>query len=185
MKQAFLPGFPHGAEKIGHGLSILKEEGQVTYFLGSDNYFSHAPDDRSGERFALTSLMANRHVRAVDLERSSLGIPHRTLMNWMAQYREAGPGSFYAEASPQKPRVMTPTLVAECANLLAAGHRPAAIARQVGIGESTLRKAIARKQIVPCATIPTDGSAPITALVGSTKGERSRLDAQAAEGIGT
>lgn len=185
MRQAFLPGFPDGAEKIGNGLSILKEEETVTYFVGSDNYFSHAQGDRSGERFALTSLMANRHVRAAELERSTLGIPHRTLMNWMAQYREAGPGSFYAEASRQKPRVMTPAVVAECATLLAAGHRPAAIARQVGIGESTLRKAIARKQIVPCATIATDGSAPITALVGSTKGERSRRDAEAAEGIGT
>ena len=185
MKQAFLPGFPHGAEKIGSGLSILKEDGMVTYFVGSDNYFSHEQGDRSGERFALTSLMANRHVRAADLERSMLGIPHRTLMNWMAQYRDAGPGSFYAEASHQKPRVMTSDVVAKCANLLATGHRPAAIARQVGIGESTLRKAIARKQIVPCATILPDGGTPNTAVVGSTKGERSRLDAEAAEGIGT
>ena len=86
MKQAFLPGCPHGAEKIGNGLSLLKEEATVTYFLGSDNYFSHAPGDRSGERFALTSLMVNRHVRAVDLERSSLGIPHRTLMNCCLLY---------------------------------------------------------------------------------------------------
>ncbi len=185
MKQSFSPEFPRGAEKIGNGLSILKEEETVTYFLGSDNYFSHAQGDRSGERFALTSLMVNRHVRAADLERSSLGIPHRTLMNWMAQYREAGPGSFYSEASHQKPRVMTPNVVGEFANLLAAGYRPAAIARQVGIGESTLRKAIARKRIVPCATIPTDGMNQITALVGSTKGERSRLDAEAAEGVGT
>lgn len=67
MKQAFLPGFPHGAERIGSGLSILKEAGTVTYFVGGDNYFSHALEDRSGERFALTSLMANRHVRAAEL----------------------------------------------------------------------------------------------------------------------
>ena len=185
MKQAFLPGFPHGAERVGKSLSILKEDGMVTYFVGSDNYFSHKQGDRSGERFALTNLIANRHVRAVDLERSSLGIPHRTLMNWMAQYRDAGPGSFYIEASRQKPRVMTPAVVTECATLLAAGHRPAAVARQVGIGESTLRKAIARQQIVPCATIPPEGGTPITIAVGSTKGERSRRDAEAADGMGT
>jgi hypothetical protein len=121
MKQAFLPGFPHGAEKIGNGLSILREGGAVTYFVGSDNYFSHAQGDRSGERFALTSLMANRHVRAAELEHSSLCIPHRTLMNWMAQYREAGPGSFYVEAARHKPRVITPVVVAQCASMLAAG----------------------------------------------------------------
>ena len=45
MKQAFLPGFPHGAEKIGNGLSILREGGAVTYFVESDNYLSHAQGD--------------------------------------------------------------------------------------------------------------------------------------------
>jgi hypothetical protein len=183
MKQAFLPGFPEGAEKIGSGLSLLKADGKVTYFLGGDNYFSHALDDRSGQRFALTSLMANRHVRAAELERSSLGLPHRTLMNWMKQYREAGPGSFYAQTSPQKPHVMTVEVVAECATLLATGARPAAIARHVGIGESTLRKAIARGQIVPL--MPIDSAVQATSPVGTTKGERSRADAEAADGIGT
>lgn len=185
MKQAFLPGFPEGAEKIGNVLSILKGDGAVTYFVGGDNYFSHAQGDRSGERFALTSLMANRHVRAADLERSSLFIPHRTLMNWMAQYREAGPGSFYVEAARQKPRVITPAVVAQCASLLAAGHRPAAIARQTGIGESTLRKAIAARRIVPEALSAANDAALPTPPIGSTKGERSRIDAEAADGIGT
>lgn len=184
MRQPFLPGFPHGAERIGSGLSILKEGGTTTYFAGSDNYFSHPEDDRSGERFALASLLINRHVRAIELERSSLKLPHRTLMNWVKQYREAGPGSFYAQPFHQKPRVMTPAKVAECANHLAAGLSPAQIARQTGIGESTLRKAIKRKQIVPCA-LPTSHAPPTPLSMGSTKGERSRLDAEAAEGIGT
>jgi len=41
-----------------------------------------APDpegDRKGRRFALANLIANGHVRAAELERSSLGIVHRTL----------------------------------------------------------------------------------------------------------
>ena len=85
MRQLYLPGFPEGAEKIGSVLSILRRDGIVTYFVGSDNYFSHPESDRRGERFALANLMANRDVRAVELERSSLCIAHRTLMNWMAQ----------------------------------------------------------------------------------------------------
>lgn len=185
MRQAFLPGFPDGAERIGDALSILRKDGRVTYFVDSDNYFSHAEGDRNGERFALTNLMENRWVRAVELERS-LGIAHRTLMNWMAQCRKDGPGSFYAVTPQHKPRVMTPEMVAECSNLLAAGHSPVAVARQAGIGESTLRKAIARKQIV----VATGSKAVVagelaTAMTGSTKGERSRSDAEAAAGIGT
>ena len=62
MRQLFLPGFPDGAEKIGSALSILKKDGNVTYFVGGDNYFAHPETDRKGQRFALANLMANRHV---------------------------------------------------------------------------------------------------------------------------
>jgi len=185
MRQLFLPGFPDGAEKIGSALSILVKDKTVTYFVGSDNYFCHPEGDRKGQRFALTNLMVNGHVRAAELERSSLGIAHRTLMNWIAQYRDAGPGSFFAVAPLQKPRVMTAEKVATCSSLLAAGHRPAAVARLAEVGESTLRKAIARKLIVPSQALGSEGSDQANPPEGSTKGERSRIDAQAAEGIGT
>lgn len=185
MREFFLPGFPEGAEKIGSTLSICRKDGIVTYFVGSDNYFSHQEGDRKGERFALANLMANRHVRAVDLERPPLCIPHRTLMNWTVQYRESGPGSFYEMAPKQKPRVMTPEKVAECSSLLAAGLRPGDVARRAGIGESTLRKAIERKLIIPADAIAPDVTDQAVETVGSTKGERSRIDAMAADGIGT
>lgn len=100
MKQAFCRVFPWCREDL-EGLSILKEAGTVTYFVGGDNY-PHALGDRR-ERFKASSLMANRHVRAAELERSSLSIRYRTLMNWMAQYREAGLDRF-VEAARQKPR---------------------------------------------------------------------------------
>ena len=183
MRQILLPGFPEGAERINEVLSILRQDGQVTYFVYGDNYFSHAQNDAAGERLALTSLMANRHVRAAELERSPRKHPHRTLMNWMAQYREHGPGTFYLPTPPRKPRVMTAEKRVECAGLLAAGHTPAAVARAVGVEESTLRKAIGRHAVI-AATVPTpqEGTAPATA---TTKTERSQMDARAAAGIGT
>jgi len=82
-KQSFLPGFPEGAERIGDALSILEKDGTRTYFLGGDNYYSHPIGDQQGMRFVLASLMANRHVRARDLEQAPLSIPHRTLMHWV------------------------------------------------------------------------------------------------------
>ena len=183
MRQSFLPGFPDGAVKIGKNLSILKKDGTVTYFVGGDNYFSHIEGDRSGERFALTTLMINRHVRASELEDAPLCMAHRTLMNWVKQYREEGPGSFFiVEAFKPKPRVMTPDKVAECAQFLAEGCSPAETARRAGVDESTLRKAIAQARVVPAScTSPQVQVEPS----GSTKGERSRIDADAARGIGT
>ena len=94
LRQSLLPGFPDGAVKIGNAVSVLEKEARVTYFVGGDNYFSHAAEDEKSRRFVLTSLIDNGHVRAREVE-ESLHIPHRTLMNWMKLYRSEGPASFY------------------------------------------------------------------------------------------
>jgi DNA-binding CsgD family transcriptional regulator len=146
-KQSLLPGFPEGAQKIGVALSILEKDNSVTYFVGGDNYFSHPIGDNQSRRFALASLMENGHVRACDLERPPLSIPHRTLMNWTAQLRKDGPASFYRAPDRAKPPVMTADKNAECAKLLADGIRPSEIARRANIKESTLRKALQRQAI--------------------------------------
>ena len=148
LKQGFLPGFPEGALRIGEALSILEKRGQVTYFVGGDNYFSHPTTDEQSKRYVLASLMDNGHVRARDLSEPPLNIPHRTLMNWVAQLRKEGAASFYRAAKQAKPRVMTSAMSAECARLLGEGNSPAEVARQKGIEESTLRKAMKRQGIV-------------------------------------
>ena len=181
-KQSFLPGFPDGAQRIGAWLSILEKDGLVIYFLGGDNYFSHPMGDRKSERFALTSLMENGHVRACDLEKPPLNLPHRTLMHWKAQYRKDGPASFFRNIEGPRPPIMTPEKSAECAGLLAEGHRPSEVARLAGINKSTLRKAIGR-QGVPRLTKNSAANEPKE--IGASKSERSRADAEAASGMGT
>jgi len=163
-------------------LAILEKDGQAIYFVGGDNYFSHPVGDDAGRRFALTSLMENGHVKAVELERPPLCIPHRTLMNWVGQSRKAGPSSFFRPAAASRPRIMTPDKSAECARLLSEGKRPAEVARQVGVQESTLRKAIRRQGVPQLAALPQEAGELEAA---STKSERSRADAEAAAGMGT
>jgi hypothetical protein len=180
-KQSLLPGFPEGAHKIGIALRILEKDDWVTYFVGGDNYYSHRKDDLKGRRFALSSLMANGHVRVCDLEREPLLIPHRTLMNWLTQYRTDGPSSFYRTIDHSPPRVMTPAKSAECAGLLAAGLSPAEVARRASIKETTLNKARQRKAI---PRLPEDVCDDCKKS-GSTKTERSHADAEAANGLGT
>jgi prepilin-type processing-associated H-X9-DG protein len=181
-KQSPLPGFPDGAQKIGTWLSILEKDGLVTYFLGGDNYFSHPTGDRKSERFALTSLMENGHVRACDLERPPLSLAHRTLMHWKAQCRKDGPTSFFRNIEGPRPPIMTPEKSAECASLLADGHRPSEVARRAGINESTLRKAL-KRQGVP--RLARHAAADARKDIGVSKSERSRADAEAADGMGT
>lgn len=182
--QLLLPGFPDGSSRIGDSLSVLNKDGLVTYFVGSDNYFSHLVGQVSSLRFILATLMHNGHVRARDLEKAPLCIAHRTLMNWLSQLRERGGDSFFLAARRSGAGVMTPDVVARCEALLFSGLRVSQVARQIDINESTLRKAITRDAVRKAA----EGTAPNAAAPeggGSTKSERSRLDAEAAAGMGT
>jgi len=184
-KQTLIAGFPDGAIKIGASLSMVEKDGRVTYFVGGDNYFSHALGDKSARRYALASLMENAHVRAVDLQAAPLCIPHRTLMNWAAQLRQDGADSFFRAAAPSRPRVMSPEVSAQCAALLAQGHGSSEVARRVGINDSTLRKALRRKAVPEWPEPEVTADQLDGGAQGSTKTERSREDAQAASGIGT
>ena len=156
----------------------------MIYFVGGDNYFSHPKDDLKSRRFVLASLMENGHVRAVDLQGAPLFLAHRTLMNWTAQFRKQGSVSFFRNAPVAKPPVMSAEMSAQCASLLAQGIRPSVVARQVGINESTLRKALKRQAIPVLPTSPECAVSEAGQVAGSTKSERSRDDAQAALGMG-
>jgi hypothetical protein len=183
MPQLLLQGFPDGAIRIGATLSVLKKEGTVTYFVGPDNFFSHLESDGGSQRFALATLIANGHVRPSEVERSCLGIPHRTLMNWTGQLAARGPGSFFEPRGRRGETVMTPEKAAECARLLEQEATVAVAARLAGVGESTLRKAVKAGRVVR-ATM-NRGAAGSGGAEATNKSARGQADARAAEGMGT
>ena len=185
MPQLLLQGFPDGATRIGATLSVLKKDGRVTYFVGSDNFFSHAETDADGQRFVIATLIANGHVRACEVEASSLGIAHRTLMHWTRQLSEKGAGSFYRPRSKRSGAVMTTAKSAACAQFLGTGESVAGVARLAGVNDSTLRKAIRSGRVVKAVMTNAVAAAAPDAVAGTTKSDRSRVDAQAADGMGT
>jgi transposase-like protein len=182
MPQLLLQGFPDGATRIGSTLSVLKKDGKVTYFVGADNYFWHAESDAAGRRFAISTLILNDHVRACEVT-SDLGIPHRTLMNWTRQLSEKGAGSFYAPRRGRGSAVMTREVVAECEGLLGKGKSIAEVARLLSVNESTLRKAVLSDRVAEPALSGAGVSQEDEK--GSTKSQRGRSDARAAQGMGT
>jgi transposase-like protein len=183
MPQLLLPGFPDGAIRIGSTLSVLKKEGQVTYFVGPDNYYSHSETDTAGQRFAIATLIVNGHVRASEVEASGLGMAYRTLMRWTRQLAEEGSGSFFAPRPRRGGTVMSSEKAAECGRLLEAGETIAEVARRARVGESTLRKAVHSGRVI--RTAATGATASPGGVEGTTKSERGRLDAEAAAGMGT
>ncbi len=181
-KQRFLPGFPEGTTKINETLRILKKGGRVFYFTHSDEFFSHLEIDAPAYRWALAALMENNYVRACELSKPPLSIPYRTLMNWSAQLREKGSASFFHAPPRHVARLITTEIALECGVLLAEGKNIAAVAKKMGLKDSTLRKAIQRGAIAKYTRV-TGGNIAIDDV--STKSIRSREDAEAALGMGT
>jgi len=185
MSQLRIPGFPAGSIFINERVSVLSKEGHVTYFLGSDNYFSHHEADNASQRFIIASLLFNNHIRVVEVVQSALNLSQRSVLRWLKQHIESGPGSFFAKPKSSRPRVMTKEKRNECTGLLAQGLSVAEVGRQAGIEESTLRKAIARGAV---AIAPQDHSGEsLSALNTATtdKSDRTREDALAVSGMGT
>ena len=79
---------------------------------------------------------------------------------------------------------MTPEKSLQCATLLGQGLRVSVVAREAQIDESTLRKAVKRGVIAKHTVAHTDTTPNNSVGPASTKSERSRIDAQAASGIG-
>jgi len=174
-----------GATCLAPGVYMVEKDGFVTYFLGEDNFFSHRCGDDASYRLALTLLMHNGHVRPCELERSTLHIPYRTLMNWLHQYRERGADSFYRPRSYSSAPVMNADMVARCGQLLSSGLSVGATAREAGIGDSTLRKALKRGAVRRLSQEEFSALGNPVHPPASSKSERSRADAQAAQGMGT
>lgn len=179
MPQLLLPGMPEGAIRINPVVSRLSKDGQVTWFVGADNYFSHPVDDSDGHRLALATLMANGHARSSQIQKT-LGTAPRSLVRWRKQLDTQGAASFYQLRSVRGAAVITAETSAQCQLLLDQGHPIATTARLANIKDSTLRKAIAAGRLTkPTITRQSATTEP------SSKSQRSRTDAQAAASIGT
>ncbi len=182
MPQLLLPGFPDGSIRIGSDLSVLKKDGRVTYFVGMDNLYSHPESSVNSQRFIIATLVANGHVRPIELEKSELAIPHRTLMHWTRQLADRGSDSFFGPRGRRGGAVMTVEKAAECGRLLDEGQTAAAAARQAGVNGSTLRKAVKAGRI---PRVPECGRSGPAGPAATSKSARSRSDALAARGMGT
>ena len=74
MAQLLLPIFPDSVTPIKGLLSVGKEDGRVVYFHGVLPVFSHAQEDLATFRMITAQLIAQGHLRVVDVSRA-FGVP--------------------------------------------------------------------------------------------------------------
>ena len=152
--QALLPLIADGATRISDIISVVRENGQLTYFCGIRPVFRHAEDDRRSFRMFTAQLICRGVCRQVDIVRV-FGVSKNSVIRSVAKYRAGGVAAFYAPRATRGASVMTPEVIAQAQQLLCAGWSRKEIAEELGLKFDTLRKAIQQGRVTePCPRRP-------------------------------
>ncbi len=171
MRQILLPMIPDGATGINEIVSVVREEGQWTYFCGVQPIFCHAEKDRRSFRMITAQLVCQGTCKQVDVIRA-FGVSKNSVIRSVKKYQEGGVEAFYEKRQGRSgPPVMTEEVTAQAQELLDAGEDKRDVARELGIKYDTLRKAIDRGQLYLRPNRPQE--------VASDKSQRSQEDAAA------
>jgi hypothetical protein len=184
--QALLPLIADGATRINDVISVVRENGQWTYFCGVQPVFQHAENDRRSFRMFTAQLICQGVCRQVDIVRA-FGVSKNRVIRSVNTYRSGGVNAFFSPRVTRGASVMTPEVTAKAQQLLGAGESRAEVAERLGIKLDTLRKAIQHGRLtVPCPVKPGEPArekAPVPqAPAASDKSMRTVEDATAEMG---
>ena len=141
MPQALLPLIPDGATQINDRVSVVRGEGQWTYFHGVSPVFSHPEKDRRSFRMFTAQLVAQGVCRQTEIV-STFGVSKNSVKRSVKTYRDEGIAAFYRPPRRGGPTVMNQEATARAQELLRRGHSRKEVAEELGIKYDTLRKAI-------------------------------------------
>ena len=106
MPQALLPLVPDGATTINDRISIVRENGQWTYFYGVDPIFRHPETDRRSFRMFTAQLICQGACRQSDVVRV-FGVSANSVKRSVKKFREGGVASFFEPRAVRGATVMT------------------------------------------------------------------------------
>jgi len=209
--QQLLPLFPDGATRINDRLSFVRREGQITYFHGVLPVFVHDAEDQATFRMITAQFCVHGNAQQVDVVRA-FGVTAISVKRAVRRYREEGPSGFYEKRRMRGPAVLTPDVVRQVQRLLDEGQSTEQIAQERSLKKNTLDKAVRagrlhRPQPPPCndvgpvgSTVGVAADAAVafattnsatavsivvpSALVPTSKSQRSTQDSQAVMGMG-
>jgi len=196
LPQALLPLIPAGATHINDRISVVRENGQWTYFYGVDPIFSHPEEDHQTFRMFTAQLVCQGACQQVDILRS-FGVCTNSVRRSVKKYRQEGVAGFYRPRKVRGPTVLTDPVVVQAQELLSGGCTRREVVDQLGVRYDTLRKAINQGRLHEAtqSTAPARSEAEIVSgndatishndpsRAASDKSERSVGDASAEMGV--
>jgi transposase len=182
-----LPLIADGATPISHSVSVVRENGQWTYFSGVQPVFQHPETDRCAFRMFTAQLICQGACRQKDIVRA-FGVSKNSVIRSVNRYRAGGVRAFYTPRAPRGASVITPEVAVQAQQLLGADWTAREVAQELGLKLDTLRKAMQHGRLIrPCPPQPgepTPARAPIPRPPTATD-KSTRAVADAAAEMGT
>ncbi len=146
MSQVHLPLFPATVTQINSVLAFEARDGRVTYFNGLAPIFSHAVEDLATFRMITSQFCTNGNCTQPEIVRA-FGVPLSTVKRYCAVYQKQGPRGFYTPRAHRGAAVLTASVLETAQKLLDENHSVAEVAKQLGIKQNTLEKAVRAKRL--------------------------------------
>jgi transposase-like protein len=170
--QMRLPAQPARAESINAVLGIVREGDEVAYFASGVPVFVHAKDDAAGQRLAAVQMIELGLARQDELS-AALEVNRTTLYRQSRKVKAEGVlGVVDGKRGPRGPHRFNAEKLEQAQALLTQGLSIRQTAKQVGVNEATVRRAVRTGELK---------RDPPVALPGPS--ERSRRAAGAAGGV--
>ena len=141
MAQVLLPLIPDGATSVNECLSIVREDGQWTYFYGLHPVFAHGERDRRSFRMFSAQLVVRGMCKQADIVRT-FGVSKNSVKRSVKKYREGGIEAFYRARQGRGGAVMKEEVITRAQAMLNRGCSWKEAAGELGIKYDTLRKAV-------------------------------------------
>lgn len=185
MAQVLLPLIPDGASAVNECLSIVREDGQWTYFYGLHPVFAHGETDRRSFRMFSAQMVVRGMCKQAEIVRA-FGVSKNSVKRSVKKYREGGIAVFYRARQGRGSTVMKQEVIMQAQALLERGCSRQEAARELGIKYDTLRKAIEQGRLCQASQgeKAKRGFAVSKSDTASDKSERSEVDARAEMGTG-
>ena len=139
--QALLPLVAEGATRINDMISVVRENGQWTYFCGVPPVFTHLEQDRRSFRMFMAQMVFQGWYRQGNIIRTC-GVSKNRVLRSVEKYRQHSIAGFYLPRKGRGASVMTPEMTARAQELLNLGWPRRQVAQELDIACDTLRKAI-------------------------------------------
>ena len=181
-----MPLIADGATHVSDLISVVRENGQWTYFCGTQPVFQHAQSDRRAFQMFTAQLICQGACRNVDVMRA-FGVSKNSVIRSVNKYRTGGVEAFYAPRTTRGASVMTPEVTAQAQQLLGIGWSRKEVAEHLGHKLDTLRKAIQQGRLTEPSPLQSADPATKAASVpqppvATDKSTRATLDVTAEMG---